>query len=116
MKVLLSTCLVTCLFASLSQNVLADSVQIPVGQQSAELNQLDRPKTGMLQSQVKTKYGSPVKEFPAKGKPAISRWEYEHYTVYFENDHVIYTVLKPVIHEDKEIKIEETVEMNESEF
>lgn len=94
----------------------ADNLQVPIGQQSAEFSALERPKTGMLQAQVKSHFGSPLKEFPPKGKPAISRWEYDKFTVYFENDHVIYTVLKPIKHDDVEIKMEETVEMNEADL
>lgn len=104
-----------CVFST-SLFTAADNVQIPIGQQSAELSNIDRPKTGMLQTQVRATYGDPIKEIPAKGTPAITRWEYAHYTVYFENNHVIYSVLKPVKHDDVEIKVEETIEMNESEL
>ena len=46
------------------------------------------------QAQVESKYGSPVSKKAAVGDPPISRWEYQGFTVYFENDRVIHAVLK----------------------
>jgi outer membrane protein assembly factor BamE (lipoprotein component of BamABCDE complex) len=51
------------------------------------------PRRGMSMDQVASKFGAPVTKVPAVGKPAISRWEYPGYVVYFENDHVIHSVV-----------------------
>ncbi len=51
------------------------------------------PGRGMTMEQVSTKFGAPVSKTPAVGKPPISRWEYPGFVVYFENDHVIHSVV-----------------------
>jgi len=51
------------------------------------------PGRGMTMEQVSTKFGAPVSKTPAVGKPPISRWEYSGFVVYFENDHVIHSVV-----------------------
>ena len=51
------------------------------------------PTRGMTMDQVATKFGTPVTKVPAVGKPAISRWEYPGFVVYFEADHVIHSVI-----------------------
>ena len=98
------------------QLALAEDIKIPVGSQTPESQQIAKPTTGMTKLQVKSQFGAPQKENPAKGKPPISSWEYVEFTVYFENDHVIHSVIKPKLHENKEIIIETTDEMSEDEF
>lgn len=73
---------------------LAEVVQIPVGQQSAELAQVKRPATGMTKERVETEFGAPLTRTEARGTPPISSWEYTDFVVYFENDQVIHSVLK----------------------
>jgi hypothetical protein len=51
------------------------------------------PTRGMTMNQVSTKFGEPVTKVPPVGRPAISRWEYPGFVVYFENDHVIHSVV-----------------------
>ena len=115
MKKIISLCFLT-LACSASANLLAQEIKIPVGSQTAELQNLPRPTTGMLKSAVKQQFGEPVKENPPKGKPPISSWEYADFVVYFENDHVIHSVLKPKKHEDTEIVIEKEDVMSEDEL
>ncbi|GGY70979.1 hypothetical protein GCM10011613_14410 [Cellvibrio zantedeschiae] len=100
----------------ISELSVADTVKIPVGAQTPELQQVARPATGLSKTQVKSQYGEPKQENPAKGKPPISSWEYAEFTVYFENDHVIHSVIKPVLHEEKEIIIKTTDEMSEDDL
>jgi hypothetical protein len=51
------------------------------------------PSRGMTMNQVSTKFGTPTNKVPAVGHPPISRWEYPGFVVYFENDHVIHSVV-----------------------
>ena len=51
------------------------------------------PSRGMTMNQVSTKFGTPTNKVPAVGRPPISRWEYPGFVVYFENDHVIHSVV-----------------------
>ncbi|MFO1387776.1 hypothetical protein [Cellvibrio sp.] len=91
---------------------LADDVKIPLGEQAGSQH-IATPTTGLTKAQVKSQYGEPQKENPAKGKPPISSWDYGEFTVYFESDHVIHSVIKPKLHKSEEIKIETTDEMPE---
>lgn len=83
--------------------VLAENIKIPIGTQTLESKQIARPTTGTTKAQVKSQFGAPIKESAPKGKPPISNWEYAEFTVYFENDHVIHSVVKPRLHGDKEL-------------
>ena len=51
------------------------------------------PITGMSMDQVKHAYGNPQRILPAVGDPPITRWVYAQYTVYFERQYVINSVL-----------------------
>ena len=94
----------------------AETIKLPVAVGSQSSAQHLLPKMGTSKSQVKSQFGEPIKENPAKGKPPISNWEYAEFTVYFEYDHVIHSVAKPKLHESKETVIETTDEMSEDEL
>ena len=56
------------------------------------------PSRGLTMAQVESRYGAPVsKSAPVGGEapthPPITRWSYPDYTVYFEHDHVVHSVL-----------------------
>ena len=79
----------------LSATVLAEEVNVPAGQQGSAYQDVSRPRNGQSMNQVAAKYGEPDQKIPAVGDPPISRWVYGKYTVYFENDRVIHSVLHP---------------------
>ena len=54
---------------------------------------LPRPKRYMSMEQVRGKFGEPVNVIPWVGDPPITRWVYNDYTVYFEYDRVIQSVI-----------------------
>jgi hypothetical protein len=54
---------------------------------------LARPGTGLNMDQVKSRYGKPNNILPAVGDPPITRWVYAGFTVYFEHNLVITTVV-----------------------
>ncbi|RYY75324.1 MAG: hypothetical protein EOO52_07880 [Gammaproteobacteria bacterium] len=101
-------------FLVTSYSSLAETIKLPVGAQSTSQQHL--PKMGTSKAQVKSQFGEPLKENPAKGKPPISNWEYAEFVVYFEYDHVIHSVSKPKLSESKETVIETTDEMSEDEL
>ena len=80
----------------LSAVALAQTVEVPVGQQGATNASVPRPKGGLTMDQVTAKYGQPVKKMAAVGNPPITRWIYDKYTVYFENNRVIHSVLNDI--------------------
>ncbi len=53
----------------------------------------DLPTNGMSAAEVERSYGSPRERHAPIGEPPITRWVYEDYSVYFEYDVVIESVL-----------------------
>ena len=52
-----------------------------------------RPSRGLSMETVADQYGPPTQTLPAVGNPPITRWTYDGYTVYFEQRHVIRSVV-----------------------
>jgi hypothetical protein len=75
---------------AVSSSVSAD-VLLMDGIQSAP--GIQTPRNGITMSRVRQQYGSPVSERPAVGDPPISRWDYDGYSVFFEHDLVLHTVI-----------------------
>lgn len=88
--------LIAILLAAGSTVAHGDVVQVPPaapGTEAAQI-QMDLPVRGMNKQQVEARFGAPLEKIPAVGEPPISRWVYADYTVYFEHQYVIHTVLK----------------------
>lgn len=56
-------------------------------------SQIDRPKRGITMTQVEKHFGAPVTRHPTVGKPPITRWDYNGFSVVFEHDRVIDAVV-----------------------
>jgi hypothetical protein len=60
---------------------------------------IDTPRAGMNMESVRAKYGNPVREHPAVSttggplQPPITRWDYNGYSVFFEHDVVLHSVV-----------------------
>lgn len=52
-----------------------------------------RPERGLTQQQVLASFGEPLEKIQAVGQPPISRWVYDKYTVYFEDEYVIHSAV-----------------------
>ena len=52
-----------------------------------------QPYRGMSKDAVAQQYGEPLSRAPGVGNPPISRWDYPQFSVYFEYQHVIHTVV-----------------------
>lgn len=74
--------------------VTAEQIRIPVGEQHKELDHIAKPRRGQSKALVEKQYGEPVQRYAARGEPPISRWEYPGFIVYFEDGHVIHSVIK----------------------
>lgn len=53
----------------------------------------DLPGNGLTRADVERRYGSPNERRSPVGDPPITRWVYDDYSVYFEYDLVIESVL-----------------------
>ena len=57
------------------------------------------PRTGLSMANVRAGYGDPVTEHPAvstsgnPNHPPITRWDYNDFSVYFEHDKVVHSVV-----------------------
>jgi hypothetical protein len=76
-----------------ADTLLMDSVQ--------SAPQVVTPQRGMTMDAVRAKFGNPVTEHPAVPSnegplhPPITRWDYDGYSVFFENSTVLHSVVKP---------------------
>jgi hypothetical protein len=52
------------------------------------------PTRGLSMQQVQARFGEPLSKRSAVGEPPITRWSYPGYTVYFEHQYVIHSVIK----------------------
>jgi hypothetical protein len=52
-----------------------------------------RPTKGMTMAQVEQRFGAPLNRLDPVGVPPITRWVYDRFTVYFENQYVIHSVV-----------------------
>ncbi|MGH8258227.1 MAG: hypothetical protein ACREUG_00895 [Steroidobacteraceae bacterium] len=51
------------------------------------------PHRGMRMEEVERKFGQPATRHPTVGKPPITRWDYPQFSVFFEGDRVIHSVV-----------------------
>ena len=54
---------------------------------------IQTPRNGVSMAQVRQHYGEPLEQQPAVGEPPITRWEYDGYSVFFEHDLVLHSVI-----------------------
>ena len=82
-------------FTLLSLPVAADVLTIPNinNQPESTVNDIDRPSRGMTMEEVTAQYGNPKQVLPPVGNPPITRWIYEKFTVHFERNYVIDSVV-----------------------
>jgi hypothetical protein len=82
---------------ALAGSVLADTVVLNDQVQVRE-SRIDRPKRGITMSEVEKHFGAPVTRHPTVGggnphRPPITRWDYSGFSVFFEGDRVIHSVV-----------------------
>jgi hypothetical protein len=76
---------------SLALPAAAETIEIPLGQQGQTAIEL--PQRGQSQRSVLERFGLADEEHAAVGQPPITRWDYREFSVYFEYDHVVNSVL-----------------------
>lgn len=78
-------------------SALADTVVVN-DQVQVRDSKVDRPKRGVTMGEVEKQFGAPITRHPAVGggnphQPPITRWDYNGFSVFFEGDHVIHSVV-----------------------
>jgi len=66
-----------------------------------QAERMELPQNGASMAEVRSKYGEPATAAPAVGDPPITRWDYDRWSVYFEHDLVLFTVLHKGVVIDK---------------
>ena len=89
-RMVLTLILIATAAFSLSPALLADVLLI---EEVRQADQMELPENGVKKADVKARFGEPTKTNAAVGDPPISSWEYERWSVYFEHDLVLFTVL-----------------------
>ncbi len=86
----------------LSCAALADAeiIRVPIAQQGSDIDHIARPAKGASKASVLQQFGEPQQRNAARGEPPISSWKYPEFSVYFEYEHVIHSVL---IHRPKNL-------------
>ncbi len=72
---------------------LAETVRVPVGETTQSYSGA-LPARGSSKHEVEAQFGPANSAHGPSGEPPIYYWEYSDFTVYFENDYVIHTVIK----------------------
>jgi len=85
-------------FSLLSTPHLARAEILGIGDQAKVITKADAPRRGTSMAVVKAKYGKAKKATVSTGRatrqrPRITRWNYGSFSVYFENRHVVHTVV-----------------------
>lgn len=74
------------------QNGFADVLLI---EEVRHASNMELPKQGQSMNDVQSRYGEPETRHGAVGDPPISRWDYDDFSVYFEHNLVLSSVLHP---------------------
>ncbi|WP_395375299.1 hypothetical protein [Marinicella sp. W31] len=90
MQKLLTTLLI--LLMSLSV-VTISNAEVLLIERVEQSQATDRPKRASTMNQVRNQFGEPSRVVSAIGEPPITQWVYSNFTVYFENQYVINTVM-----------------------
>ena len=90
MKLIRPALLILTLALTASAPTWADVLLIDSIQSAPEIK---TPHTGITMTQVREQYGTPTTEHPAIGEPPISRWDYDGFSVFFEHNLVLHSVI-----------------------
>lgn len=86
------TCLITAYGAANADELLLDAIRnAPVNSDEG----ISRPTRGMSMNQVQREYGDPSTTHPWVGQPPITRWDYPEFSVFFEHQYVLTSVVHP---------------------
>lgn len=105
--------MIACGFGLFANAALAEVLAVPVPVTEAPAVTL--PAKGTRMAAVRQQFGEPVTQHPAAGggaprQPPITRWDYDGFSVFFENNHVIDAVIKgnpAPVHRTEELKAAE---------
>ena len=89
-----SIAIIFTIMLTMTSTANAEVVKISVSKQSPEMQAMVRPTSGMKRDDVERVFGAPHSIDGPTGEPPITSWFYADYTVYFEYDTVLHSVLR----------------------
>lgn len=90
MRIIISSIL-TLFLAVATLQVNAQVVKTPESNAQVVMNS-SMPHRGLSKAEVESRFGAPSSKQGPVGDPAIYRWNYNNYSVFFENNIVIHSV------------------------
>lgn len=89
------TCLAVAGVLSAPGTPVADELRIEQGERGQSRRDEPRryPSRGMTMENVENVFGSPAEKIGPVGDPPITRWKFGSFTVYFEHNLVLHTVV-----------------------
>lgn len=77
-------------------NAWSEEVSLPSGAaaETAAPAPVSTPTRGTSMTKVEAQFGAPAERHAAIGKPPITRWDYPGFSVFFEYQHVIHSVVR----------------------
>ena len=75
--------------------IQAVSADVLLIEEVRQAGRMELPKNGQSKADIEANFGAPVQKQTAVGDPPISSWKYDKYSVYFEYDRVLFSVLHP---------------------
>lgn len=90
LALMFSATLAACIGLLTAGNLSADVLLI---EEVRQADRMELPNNGMKQAEVRDRFGAPASTQPPVGDPPITRWDYDGWSVYFEYDLVLFTVL-----------------------
>lgn len=83
-----------CILAlTLTPLTFAETIKLKLGEQGQQ-EEVQLPQRGMSMVEVQNQFGEPEAKTKARGEPPISSWHYPKFAVYFEDRHVLHSVIK----------------------
>jgi len=79
----------------LTLTLQAVSADVLIIDEVRQAERMELPTNGQSKADVEVKFGAATEKQPAVGDPPISSWKYDKFSVYFEHDLVLSTVLHP---------------------
>jgi len=70
---------------------MSESVSMQVSDQGDQYQQT--PNNGQKMENVEIEFGTPIQKISPVGEPPITKWVYQGFTVYFEHEIVLHTVV-----------------------
>ncbi|MGD9843180.1 MAG: hypothetical protein AB7F79_06840 [Steroidobacteraceae bacterium] len=82
-------------FATLAcASAWSEEVNLPANTSSEAPVAVTTPARGVSMSQVEARFGAPTQRNGAIGNPPITRWDYPNFSVFFEYQYVVHSVIR----------------------